>query len=113
VAVTGRLAGAFKAEQVSVQQLLEASVRNEDAAVRSDAIRRALSVLEEEPDFRSATLNTLKGMEDADLANLLRTVSGEHAQEFVVHVATLARGSEFRIKASGVLQQLRAQANGS
>lgn len=113
VPVGGRLAEALKTEQTSVQQLVDASLRNEDPVVRAAAVRRTLAVLEAEPDLRSAVLNTLKGMEDADVARVLQAVSASHAEEVVSQVAAQARASELRVKASGVLQQLRSQKQGS
>ena len=107
VPVTGRLATALGAETATVQQIVEAGLHNDDAGVRSEGIRRTLSLIEAEPDLRSALLGAMKTMDDGDLAGMMRNASPTHAEEIAVHIATQSRVSELRIKASGVLQQLR------
>jgi hypothetical protein len=111
VPVSGRLAQALGNDKASVQQILDASLHNEDATVRFEAVRRALAVLEAEPALRSTLLSTVNGIQDGEVANLLRGIASSHAVEMVTYISTQARANELRIKASGVLQQLRAQAS--
>lgn len=112
VPITGRLAAAIGAETATLQQILDTSLHTDDATVRSDGIRRTLALVEAEPDLRAALLGTVKGMDDSNLVGLLRAVSPGHAEEITVHIATQSRVSELRVKASSVLQQLRAQKAG-
>jgi hypothetical protein len=112
VPITGRLAAALGTDSATVQQLLETALHSDDAAVRSEGVRRTLQLLEAEPDLRSAVIGAVKGMDDATLAGALRSATPTHAEEITVHVATQSKVSELRVKASGVLQQIRAQKSG-
>jgi hypothetical protein len=109
VPVSGRLAQALGSSSASLQQLIDAGLRHQDASVRSEAMRQSLRVIEAEPEFHTAALDALKGMGDADIGNLLRGVAGANAEEVATHVASQARGTELRIKAAGVLRELRAR----
>jgi len=110
IAVSGRLAEALGSTSVSFRQLLEATLRHDDAVVRAEAIRQSLRVLEAEPTMQTATIEALKGMGDADIGTLLRGMAGDHAEEILLHVGAQARASEIRVKAAAALRELRAQA---
>jgi hypothetical protein len=107
VPVSGRLAQALGTENASFQQLMETGMHNEDAGVRAEAVRAGLQGIERDANLRSAVLNTMTTMEDAQLSEMIRGMAGERAEEFMMHVATQSRASEMRIKASSILQQLR------
>jgi hypothetical protein len=107
VPVQGRLAEALGTSSATFSQLANAALHNEDAVVRNDAVRAAMQALEAEPDLRSAVISAVTGIGDPELGNIVRGIAGERAEEVVRHVLTAARGSELRIKASAVLQQLR------
>jgi len=108
VPIDGRLADALGTQSATVQQIVEASLHNDDASIRSEGVRRILALIEAEPDLRGSVLGTVKGMDDGDLAGMLKSASPGHAEEIAVHIATQSHVSELRVKASGILQQLRA-----
>ncbi len=108
--ISGRLAEAFGANAATFQQLFEAAMHNEDAGVRADALRVALTALDAEPELRSSLIVTLNSYDDAALGGMLRGMAGNHAEELVLHVVTQAKASEIKVKASSVLQRLREQA---
>jgi hypothetical protein len=107
VAVTGRLAQTLGSETATFQQLMEAGMHNEDAGIRAEAVRAGLQGIERDANLRTAVLNTVNAMDDAQLGEFVRGMAGERAEEFMMHVATQSRASELRIKASSVLQQIR------
>jgi hypothetical protein len=107
VAVHGRLAEALGTTSATFTQLGDAALHNEDATVRNEAVRAAMQAIEGEPELRSAVISMATGIADPELGNIVRGIAGERAEELVRHVLTAARGSELRIKASAVLQQLR------
>jgi hypothetical protein len=116
IPIKGRLAQALGTDNASFTQVADAALHNEDAAVRTEAVRTAMQALEGEPELRSAVVSAVTGIGDPELGNIVRGLAGERAEEIVRHVLTTARASELRIKASGVLQQLRTNpvaANGS
>jgi hypothetical protein len=108
VAVTGHLADAVGAPSAGLQQLFEIGMRHEDAGVRAEAVRAIVSTLEADPALRSAVIGELGALDDASLSSMLRGAAGDHAEEVAMHVLTQARASELRVKASSVLQKLRA-----
>jgi hypothetical protein len=108
VPVSGRLAQTVGGPNATLQQLFEIGTRNEDSSLRSDAIRTMVSTLETDPALRAAAIGELGTIDDGALSAILRGAAGEHAEEVAMQVLTQARASEIRVKASSVLQRLRA-----
>lgn len=112
VPIGGRLAQVLGSSTATLAQVLEASVHQEDPVLRSEAVRAALQAFEADPQLRSTFVSTLNGIDDAELATLLRGVAGPHAEETVLLIMSQSRGGDFRIKASGILQRLRTTPSG-
>ena len=112
VPIGGRLAQALGSSTATLGQVLEAGVHQEDPVLRSEAVRAALQAFEADPQLRSTFVSTLNGIDDAELATLLRGVAGAHAEETVLLIMSQSRGGDFRIKASGILQRLRTMPSG-
>jgi hypothetical protein len=112
VPVHGRLSQTLGTDAASLTQILETGTQHEDPIVRGEALRAGLQVLETDPQLRSTFMSTLKGVDDAELATYLRSAMGPRAEEIVQQIMTQSRGSDIRIKASGVLQQLRKPPSG-
>jgi len=108
VPVTGRLAQTVGGPNATLQQLFEIGTRNDDSSLRSDAIRTMVSTLETDPALRAAAIGELGTIDDGALSAILRGAAGEHAEEVAMQVLAQARASEIRVKASSVLQRLRA-----
>ena len=92
----------------SLTQLFDLGIHHEEAQVRSEALRSVVSTLDLDPTLRSAVIGQMNTMDDGALSTLLRNAAGEHAEEVALHVLSQARASEIRVKASMVLQRLRA-----
>jgi hypothetical protein len=108
VPVTGHLAQAVGNSAASFQQLFDIALHNEDAGVRGEAVRTVVGALEADAALRAAVVGELSNVEDTALGALLRGAAGEHAEEIAMQIMTQARASEIRVKASSVLQKLRA-----
>jgi len=108
VQVTGPLQDAVGGGMATLPQLVQISVHHEDPTVRSAAVRAVVSTLEADPAMRAAVLEQLKSSDDAQLTAMLRGTAGDRAEEVAMQVLTQARASEIRVKASSVLQKLRA-----
>jgi hypothetical protein len=108
VPVEGRVADAVGAPSASLRQLVDLSLHHQDATVRAEAVRAGLETLEGDPPLREAVFNVMKLMDDAALSKLLRESAGDRAEEVAMLVLTRAKASEVRLKASSVLQKLRA-----
>ncbi|TMB46071.1 MAG: hypothetical protein E6J55_03210 [Deltaproteobacteria bacterium] len=111
VPVTGALATALGTNAASVDQLLNTVLHHDDAGVRQEALRATLNAVESDAALRGSLLATVNTIDDAALGASLRGIAGDRAEELMAQVATQARASELRVKASSVLQQLRAQAS--
>jgi hypothetical protein len=107
VAVAGRVADAVGASNATLRQLVDLGLRHDDAAVRAEAVLAGLTTLEGDPPLRTAIFNSMKLMDDAAIAKLLREAAGDRAEEVATLIVTRAREREMRVKASAVLKKLR------
>jgi len=107
--VTGALAAALGTNTATLDQLVNAALHHDDAGVRAEALRTTLNAVESDATLRTNLLATVNAIDDAALTASLRGIAGDRAEELVAHIATQARASELRVKASSVLQQIRAQ----
>ncbi len=110
--ISGRLAEILGTTSATFRQLFEVAARNDESPMRTEAVRVMLNALEAEPDLRTQVVNAVKSVDDATMGTLVRGAAGDRAEELLMHVSALARGSELRVKASTVLQQLRTQTPG-
>ena len=108
VPVTGPLQDAIGGGMATLPQLVQLSVHHEDPTVRSAAVRAVVSTMESDPALKAAVIEQLKGSDDAQLSAMLRGTAGDKAEEVAMQILTQARASEIRVKASSVLQKLRA-----
>ena len=107
VALSGALAAALGTEAMPLGQLLDVGVHHADKSVRAAAMRAWVETLEGDEELRSAVLGTLTSMDDAALADLVRGMAGERAEETLFYVATQSNGA-LRVKAAALLQQMHA-----
>ena len=108
VPIHGPLADALGTRTATLPQLLEAALHHDDPTVRTEAVRSALATLEFDPALRASVIGQLNAMDDATATSFLRQAAGDHAEEFAMQVLAQARANEIRLKASSVLQKLRA-----
>ena len=109
VPITGALAGALGTNTATIDQLVNTALHHDDAGVRAEALRTTLNAVESDATLRGSLLATVNSIDDVALTASLRGIAGDRAEELAAHVATQARASELRVKASSVLQQIRAQ----
>jgi len=108
VPVAGRLAPLLGASSASFAQLVDLTLHQDDADVRAEALRTAVSALETDPALLAAVVDELDTVDDGALHTLLGAAAGEHAEEIAMQILTQARANELRVKASSILQRLRA-----
>jgi hypothetical protein len=113
VALGDRLSRALGAETMPLRALIETSLGHADRRVRADALRRALDVVEGEPELQAALVQAVAGMDEGSLVTLVADLAGSHAEEALVHLSSRAQNPTVRTKAASVLHQLRAQARGA
>jgi hypothetical protein len=109
VPVSGALADALGTDAATLPQLLNAALQQEDPTGRAEAIRAGLGTLQDDAELRAAVLHQLESVDTATLATALGTATG-HAEDVAQEVFGAAPVPELRVKASTVLQRLRADA---
>jgi len=108
IAIAGHLGEALGGQDASLLQLFDLSVHHADPTVRAEAARIVIGTIDTDPSLRASVLAQLNAMDDAALGAFFRSMAGDNAQEVAMQIMTTARTSEFRSKASAVLQQLRS-----
>jgi hypothetical protein len=108
VPVNDRLSQAVGSDTATMRQLMDLGLHHEDAAVRSEAVRTFVQTFESDPAMRASVASGVGGMDDATLANLMRGVAGDRAEELMMQFLTQSRATDVRVRASAILQKLRA-----
>jgi len=103
VAIDGALAEALNARTATLRQLLDVSLRDEDAEVRDEAVHTGMAALEADPAFRAA----VKSIDSAELMAFLQSSQSEQAEEIAMRVLKQSQAPDIRLKASAVVQRLR------
>ena len=106
VPISGRLAQALGTDAATFRQLFDAAAHNEDAAVRSEAMRAFMRGLDAEPEFRELVLRGLNTLDDFTLTQLLNGLAGSRATEIAAEIAAHAHSSELRSRARGIVLRL-------
>lgn len=106
VEVGGPLAQAAGADSVSFSGLSGLAMRHDDPAVRAEALRVGLSILDSEPALNESLLAVLAQREDVDVALWLREAAGPHALEVVRATAQQASHPTLRARAAGIARHL-------
>src|SRR5262249_40764501 len=89
-------------------QIAQLAVHHDDPTVRSEAVRTVVTTLEVDPTLRAALVERLNATDDTQLSTMLRGAAGDRAEEVAMQILTQAHAAEIRVKASSVLQKLRA-----
>jgi hypothetical protein len=110
IPIGGRLAQALGRDSASILDILNAGLRVEDPAARSEAVRVGVQALEGDGEIHRSVMAAMNGVDDANLATMLRGMAGDNGEEFLIHAASAARTGDLRLKASAVLEQFRLQA---
>jgi len=104
--VNGILAERLGSDTMSLHDLIETALRQEDRDVRGDAMRTAVEVLEADPEFRRALHMTADA---TPLDDVVRDVGAARAEETLFYVATKASDSELRNRAVTLLDRMHAR----
>jgi hypothetical protein len=108
VEVEGLLADALGGNVTDFKTIVAMALQNGDARVRADALRVALGVLADDPDFTADVLRRLDAFDDAAVADWLKAVSRDHAEEIARQTARQARSAPLRRRAAAVARLLRS-----
>jgi hypothetical protein len=106
--VSGRLADALGAREATFSQIVEVGIGDPDRAVRGQALRTSLHLLEANDQVRDAFVRMLGTLDDAFLTNYVRLSMKDNATEIMAGMASRASTPEMRARAQGLLRELRA-----
>jgi hypothetical protein len=104
----GRLALFLGQPNASLQQLLDISLRHDDAAMRVEALRAGLGAIDTQADLKAMVVKSLSDVDDPTLENVVRTVAQDRAREFVSQTAAISRTPEIRARTIQLLQHMPA-----
>lgn len=91
----------------TLQQLLDISLRQDDASLRVEALRAGVGAIDSEPDLKALVVKSLGDTDDHTLENVIRSVAQDRAREIVSQMAAITRTPELRIRSTQLLQHLR------
>ena len=102
----GRLAALLAGSTATGRQLVDLVIRQEDPALRAEAIGVAVEAMLRDPTLETALLGSLDRLDDDALARALTGLTGDDAVGIATLVAARARGRPLGRRAAGVLARL-------
>jgi len=109
VPITGKLQQIVGQPTATMQQLLDITLRQEDASVRAEALRVGMNAVDTVPDLRDSVVRSLQSTDDAALTSLLRNMAPDRIQEILAQMAG-SRTPEIRSRSMTLLRNLGANA---
>jgi hypothetical protein len=111
VPVSGRLREFLGGQPTAtMQQLMDITLRQEDASLRQEAMRAGMSAIDTVPDLRASVVSSLENADDQTLATVLRNMAQDRAQEIATHMATGSRTPQIRARGAQLLRTLNQPA---
>jgi hypothetical protein len=110
VPVSGKLQQFLGQSTATMQQLIDITMRQDDAALRREAVSAGMSAIDSAPDLRATVVRSLRGSGDQVLTSLLGSLPQDRAHEIVTQMATSSRIPEIRARS---LQLLRNMSSGA
>ena len=107
IQVRGKLKGFLGEETATVQQLMDIALRQDDSALRFEAMTVGLNALDTQADLRAAVVRSLTGPNEI-LEALLRSVPQERAME-ILNQLTGSRIPELRTRSLELSRRLREE----
>ena len=96
----------------TLQQLLDISLRQDDASLRVEELRAGVGAIDSQPDLKALVVKSLGDTDDHTLENVIRSVAQDRAREIVSQMAAITRTPELRIRSTQLLQHLRPAGEG-
>ncbi len=109
VPVTGRLEQFLGQPTATMQQLMDISMRQEDSALRLEAVRTGMHAIDSTPDMRNTVVKSLEGTDDIVLTSLLRNMAQDHANEVIAQIAATSHTPAIRTRTLQILRTLNTR----
>jgi hypothetical protein len=91
----------------TLQQLLDISIRYEDASLRVEAMRASMGAIDTQADLKAMVVKSLRDTDDRTLENVIRGVAQDRAREIVSQIAAITQTPEIRARTTRLLQQMQ------
>jgi hypothetical protein len=101
----GRLARFLGKNEASLQQLIDIGLRNDDAALRTEALRMSIQAIDGQPDLNAATISAINGMDDNQLMAVFRATARDNTRAVLAQMSTLLRTNDLRQRSLKLLMQ--------
>ena len=102
-----KLAQFLGTPSATLQQLLDISLRQDDASLRVEALRAGVGAIDSEPDLKAMVVKSLGDTDDHTLENVIRAVAQDRAHEILSQMAAITRTPELRTRSTLLLQHMR------
>jgi hypothetical protein len=109
VPVGGRLKGFLGQDNATLQQLMDIALRQDDAALRYEAVTSGLTAIDAQPDLQAAVVKSLEGTDTQVIENLLRAMAPDRATEILTHMMG-SRVPELRVRGMDITRRMRTPA---
>jgi hypothetical protein len=106
-----KLAQFLGTPSATLQQLLDISLRQDDASLRVEAMRAGVGAIDSQPDLKAMVVKSLGDTDDHTLENVIRSVAQDRAREIVSQMAAITRTPELRARSTQLLQHLSPAGN--
>jgi len=106
--VAGPLAKALGGDTATFDQIGQAALTDPSPRVRSRALRTSLRLLEKDRAVRDAFVEMLGRLDNAYLTSYVRLAMKDNAEEIMARMARWSNSPAVRMRAQGILQELRA-----
>jgi hypothetical protein len=111
VPVSGRLQEFLGGQPTAtMQQLMDITLRQDDASLRQEAMRAGISAIDTVPDLRASVVSSLENADDQTLVTLLRNIAHDRAREIATQMATGSRTPQIRARGVQLLRTLNEPA---
>ena len=102
----GKLAQFLGQPNATLQQLLDISLRQDDATLRVEAMRAGLGAIDTQADLKALVVKSLSDTDDHTLENVIRSIAQDRAREIVSQMAAISRTPEIRTRTAQLLQHM-------
>jgi hypothetical protein len=109
VPVGGKLKGFLGQDNATLQQLMDIALRQDDAALRYEAVTSGLTAIDAQPDLQAAVVKSLEGTDTKVIENLLRAMAPDRATEILTHMMG-SRVPELRVRGMDITRRMRTPA---
>jgi hypothetical protein len=106
IPVRGKLQDFLGQDGATLQQLMDIALRQDDAALRTEAVTVGLNAIDTQPDLRAAVVRSLGGAGDQVLEGLLGSVTQDRAME-ILNQLMRSRIPELRTSGVELVRRMR------